>query len=255
MDGKLNRLLRDLPEGLVVDSAWLRARGYSTSLCSQYVSAGWLERVAGRVYRRPRGELTWRQVVISLQTLLGRDLVVGGRTALELQGFAHYLTQDVRDVHLYGDEPAPTWLDALSLGVAFHHHARARLFDPGPAGQADVRTLPWGQWNMVVSTPERAVLELLDELPARESFHQVDMMMEGLSSLSPKRLKTLIRDCRSVKAKRLFFYFADRHPHPWRRHLSPDSFDLGSGKRMLVKGGRLDARYRITVPRDLDAVS
>jgi hypothetical protein len=27
--------------------------------------------------------------------------------------------------------------------------------------------------------------------------------------------------------------------------------DLGSGKRVLVKGGKLDPRYNITVPSDL----
>jgi hypothetical protein len=38
--GKLNYLERILPEGLLVDAAWLGKRGYSTSLRSQYVSAG-----------------------------------------------------------------------------------------------------------------------------------------------------------------------------------------------------------------------
>jgi hypothetical protein len=39
--------------------------------------------------------------VISPQTLLGRALVVGGRTALELQGYAHDLSQETEEVHLY----------------------------------------------------------------------------------------------------------------------------------------------------------
>jgi len=45
---------------------------------------------------------------------------------------------------------------------------------------------PWGQWDwpLTLSSPERAVLELMDELPKRESFHQVDMLMEGLTSLN-----------------------------------------------------------------------
>ena len=55
------------------------------------------------------------------------------------------------------------------------------------------------------------MLELLDELPERETFHQVDMLMEGLTNLSPRRLQKLLADCRSVKVKRLFFFFADRH--------------------------------------------
>ena len=62
-------------------------------------------------------------------------------------------------------------------------------------------------WKLVLSTPELALLELLDELPAHETFHQVDMLMQGLTNLSPRRLKKLLLDCKSVKVKRLFFFF------------------------------------------------
>ena len=67
--GKLNRLQRDLPESLLVDAAWMEAHGYSSSLRSQYVRAGWLDSPTRRVYRRSRGPLTWEQAVISLQSL------------------------------------------------------------------------------------------------------------------------------------------------------------------------------------------
>ena len=105
----------------------------------------------------------------------------------------------------------------------------------------------------MLSTPERAVLELLDGLPGRETFHQVDMLMEGLVGLSPKRASRLLGECRSVKVKRLFPWLAERHGHPWLERLDRDGIDLGRGKRMLVRGGKLDAKYQITVPEDLDA--
>ena len=35
--------------------------------------------------------------------------------------------------------------------------------------------------------------------------------------------------------------------------LDRDGIDLGKGKRMLVRGGKLDPKYQITVPEDLDA--
>ena len=140
---KLNLLEQELPEGLVVDAAWLSKKGYSTSLRSQYVSAGWLEQPARRVYRRPRGVLSWQQVVISLQTLLAHPLVVGGRTALDLEGYAHYLSNSVREVHLYGPTPPPKWIYELGLGVSFHYHNDARLFQGAPL----VRTPGSATWN------------------------------------------------------------------------------------------------------------
>ena len=77
--------------------------------------------------------------------------------------------------------------------------------------------------------------------------------MEGLANLSPRRLEKLLIECRSVKVKRLFFFFADRHEHAWLRRINKGAVNLGKGKRMLVRGGRLNAAYQITVP-DLDGL-
>ncbi len=274
-DRKLNKLERELPEGLLVDAAWLERHGYYGSLRRKYVTGGWLEQPARSVYRRPRGKLAWQQVVISLQTLLEYPVIVGGRTALEQEGFAHYLPLgDRREIHIYADEKLPGWVQKLPLEVRFLFHNAKRLFQGEPIAQGlsalgvDLKTSepvsneaqfgslvrkPWGQWNwpLVMSAPERAVLELLDELPDRESFHQVDMLMEGLSNLSPKRMQKLLLDCRSIKVKRLFFWFADRHQHAWLKRIDRTRIDLGKGKRMIVRGGKLDATYQITVPEDM----
>jgi hypothetical protein len=277
-DNLLKRLERDLPEGLLADSAWFKKNGYSRQLQNHYVTTGWLEQAARGVFRRPRGTLSWQQAVISLQTILLDDPhIVGGRTALELQGFAHYLPQKRKEVHLYGPHPLPSWLNKLPLEVRFVHHNSRKLFknDPITYGisslQVNVLTnartsndplqrgltfQPWGQWDwpLTLSTPERAILEMLDELPDHESFHQIDKLMEGLSNLSPRRLQKLLVDCHSIKVRRLFFFFADRHKHAWLKQLTKNLIDLGTGNRMLVKGGKLDRTYLITVPEDLDAV-
>lgn len=269
MRGKINKLERLLPEGLIVDSAWLNEHGYYNSLRSRYVSSGWLEQPARRVYRRPRGELNWQLVVLSLQTLLDYQLIVGGRTSLELQGYTHYLSQQLRDIHLYGTTKPPTWLNSLELGVTFHFHSAERLFDyapfysnnlkPGGGPEIDDRVRagiveqPYGHWRwpLLLSTPERAVLEMMDELPDHESFHHIDMVMEGLTNLRPRMLQRLLADCRSAKVKRLFFFFAERHKHAWLDRLDRNAFDFGKGNRRLVKGGRYDAVHQITVPKDL----
>lgn len=270
---KLNQLEKQLPEGLLVDAAWLSEHGFATNLRSHYVATGRLEQPTRRVYRRPRGTLSWQQVVVSLQTLLLRNpLTVGGRTALELQGFSHFLKESETEIHLYGPKPPPTWLYKLPLKVRFLYHNDRKLFRNEPihfgttslvwdvaknelsnAGADTSFTVqPWGQWDwpLTLSTPERAILELLDELPAHETFDQVDKLFEGLTSLRPRRLQKLLGDCRNVKVKRLFFFFASRHPHSWTKYLKREDFDLGKGKRMLVKGGRLDPVFQITLPED-----
>jgi Transcriptional regulator, AbiEi antitoxin, Type IV TA system/Transcriptional regulator, AbiEi antitoxin N-terminal domain len=275
----INQLASKLPEGLLVDASWLKAQGYSTQLQHLYVNSGWLEQPARSVFRRPRGALSWQQVVISLQTILNYSpLVVGGRTALELQGYAHYLVQSTTAVHLYGPKAPPSWVQKLPLPVEFVYHNDGRLFAHavgagedrtanwnvgtgeavnGKSSQdSNVTQVTWGQWDwpLRLSSPERAIFELLDEIPKHETFEQVDALFSGLTNLRPRHLQRLLAECTSVKVKRLFFFFADRHKHAWLKHLDKDSVDLGSGKRMLVKGGVLDRAYQITVPGDLNGV-
>ena len=102
--------------------------------------------------------------------------------------------------------------------------------------------------------PERAVLELLDELPDHESFHQADMLMEGLQHAQPAPAAEAARRLpqREGQAPVLLL----RRPPPARLAQAPRqaAIDLGTGKRMLVKGGKLDAKHLITVPEDLDGV-
>src|SRR5215469_7581065 len=165
---KLNRLQRSLPDGLVADAAWLERHGYSRALRNKYVAHGWLDKVARGVYRRPapilKGEtrvgLQWQSVVISLQTLLGYSYTVGGRTALELQGFAHYLSAQHREIHLYGTRKLPGWIFKLELADRFVFHNADRLFrsksprrheskghsENGLHESSYIRQ-PWGQWE------------------------------------------------------------------------------------------------------------
>ncbi|MEX2264113.1 MAG: type IV toxin-antitoxin system AbiEi family antitoxin domain-containing protein [Bryobacteraceae bacterium] len=272
--GKLNWLQRNLPEGLVVDASWLERHGVSRQLRRKYVMNGWLLSHARGVYCRPASSekndpLPWQQLVISLNALLNLPVSVGARTALELQGFGHYLSASgPREAHLYTNQNLPGWVSHVPVNTQLVFHSARKLFRsgdippynskwdaaaPAPAN-ASLTQQPWGHWNwpLTVSTPERAILELLDEVPNRETFHQADVLMEGLRNLSPRRLQTLLIDCRSIKVKRLFLWFAERHNHAWVQKLDRSGIDLGKGKRMLVRGGKLDTKYNITVPEDLN---
>jgi hypothetical protein len=45
---------------------------------------------------------------------------------------------------------------------------------------------------------------------------------------------------------------SDAGNHAWLQKLDRAAVDLGKGKRMLVPGGKLDTKYNITVPENLD---
>jgi hypothetical protein len=157
----------------------------------------------------------------------------------------------MHEVHLHGPQRPPTWLADLPLEIEFRWHNSLRLFPSDALPEVTHSAINAGEASVRYAIKERAVLELLDELPKNESFYQVDALMEGMSDLSPRRLQGLLEACTSVKVKRLFLFFADRHRHAWFSRLDVSRIDLGSGNRVLVKGGKLDSNYRITVPADL----
>jgi len=244
-------LLEAVLPGRLVDTPTLERHGVTRMLAHKYIDSGWLEPVVRGLYRRPDVDVAgedWQLVVRSLQHVMNYSSVVGGRTALEAEGFAHYLRMGREQVvHLYGDAH-PTWLKRLDNAERFRLHS-AKLFDLSAHEETTKVDTPVGP--LVCSTPERAILELLDALPRHESVHIVDTAFEGLASARPRRLETLLASCTSIKVKRLFFVFADRHGHAWRRHLSPERFDLGSGPRALFEKGQFHPRYAISVPPEL----
>jgi hypothetical protein len=268
MDSKLNQLQTLLPAGLLVDAAWLGHRGYYSSLVSKYVTSGWLEQPTRGAYRRagtsPGEGDDWASVVLSLQRLRPPLPLLGGRTALELLGYGHYLSPTgPQELHLYGRDAPPLWAKRLLGDRLVFHKARLFTEDPvlGPTARLDHdsdhirRPDREGVVGLLsVSTAERAFLELLDAVPQAASFHEADKLVEGLTTLSPRRMSHLLATCRSVKVKRLALWFADRHQLPWARHLERQAIDLGTGNRVLVPGGRLDRTYKITVPREMEPV-
>jgi hypothetical protein len=259
-----------VPYGLVVTRSWLMSKGLGRHTLDNWVKSGQLSSVVKGVLKRPdTKKLVWQSIIYSLQRM-GSSLIPGGRTALELQGFGHYLPlSQNRTLHLYGRDKLPAWVKKVLPETNFVRHSGQQLFGETDLGNDvyDTKsdnplddftiTIPWGldEWPLTISTPERALFESLLEVPEYLSFEHVDQLMQGLTILSPRRLNRLLERCTSIKVKRLFLWFAKRHNHPWLKKLHLERFSiesgaLGSGKRMLVKGGKLDPQYLITLPKE-----
>ena len=258
----INRLLTSLDDTTLVSSRWLRAHGYSTSLVARYVASGWLESPARGVYLRKGGRLQWQSVVRSLQSREGLSLYVGGRFAMALHGYEHYLRLgEAPVVTLYGPDRPPGWVARLPLEARFEFCGGAPFDLALPdltvnTSERDLSVQGLGRLaeldGIVCSSPERAMLELCDRPPDAALVYEADALMQAMATLRPARVGLLLRHCRSVKAKRLFLALAERHGHAWVPHVPLDGVDLGSGKRSLVSGGRLHPTYQITLPGDLD---
>lgn len=255
---KLNQL-QHLPEGLVCNTQWLAAKGYSRQLVAKYVANGWLERVGHGAYTRPGAPRKWQHVVYSLQTQ-GLPLHPGGETALALLGRAHQLPLSGRTVvHLYGPARLPHWVSRAAAKTKFRHHV-GQLFTEKAGSSATIgtsgsgfETYSWGPWDWTlrISSMERAWLELLQGVPGELGFDAADELATGLQSLRPKAMEALLGRCRSFKVRRLALWLAERHHQPWLSKLDPLGLDMGRGKRSLAPGGRLIKKFGITVPQHL----
>jgi len=246
-----NSLKDRLPDGLIVDRTWLANQGFKPPLVDYYLRSGALEPVARGAYRRPGPPLKWEHVVYSLQ-VMGHAVHVGGRSALELQGFAHYLSiQGIRQIHLYGVDKLPGWINKLETPYRFSLH-KTKLFD-NPVTDG-ITTKPFGHWDwpLLLATPELALLEIVSEIKQNTDFEVVDKLFESATLLRPQLLITLLNACHSVKAKRLFLWFAERHGFSWFKRLEVRTINLGSGKRVIAKNGTLDKKYQITVPEHME---
>lgn len=254
----LSQLLQALPEGVAVPSVWLSAQGISPQLVRKYVASSWLVPLARGVYARPSFPVAWQGAVLGLQRLAHRSVHVGGLSALNLQNLAHYLPLGGESsIHLWNDAAPtrmPSWIKDIALPQTMVFH-REELFDSTLASEGLVKvSTQVRDWTLSVSAPERAMMEVLslvDETP--ESFSHAAELFEGLPALRPALVQRLLVGCRSIKVKRLFLFLATRQGEPWSRKLDVAQIELGSGKRMVTRGGRLDARFFITVPENLHA--
>ena len=88
-------------------------------------------------------------------------------------------------------------------------------------------------------------------MPITEALYEV--LFEGLTMAKPPVVTALLRACTHSKAKRLFLFLAEHYHYPWLKRVQLNAIDLGKGKRMVTRGGRLDKRYQITVPEAFHA--
>lgn len=249
------RLKELLPVGMLGTKQWLIAQELNPHFVDNAVRSQTLLPLATGVFSQFSRKLSWQGVVASLQRMSETPIHVGGLTALEIAGLSHYSSRSTpQSIHLYSNEPLPRWLARIALEVRLEGH-RTKMLWPDSL-MLDPCWLKQEQWRedlpeFQFSCPEKAIFEVLADVPKVVSFEHADQLMQGLYNLSPRKLDELLLTCNSVKVKRLFLWLAERHQHAWFKKLDAQKYDLGSGKRVVATEGRLDNTWLITVPKDM----
>jgi hypothetical protein len=122
------------------------------------------------------------------------------------------------------------------------------LFKESETGLTDFQD---GELIMKISNTACAMMECLSLCPNQFSLTEAYELMEGLSTLRPIQVQTLLEQCKSVKVKRLFLYFAERAGHSWLKYIDIKQLDLGSGVRSLANAGAFVSKYQLVLPKEI----
>jgi hypothetical protein len=246
---KINQLIADWPSGVVATQAWLHLHGVGSSLARRYQQTGWIERIGHGAWQRRGDSVDWFGGVFALQQDSPLKAWPGGQTALALQGYSHYLPLGGEVVTLFASPGTrlPGWFAEHDWGVSIRFLA-ANLFTELDASAWQTYQPAHRQFELQISSPERAVLELIHASEDESLFSAVAELLNGLSTLSPRRLQRMLEACNSVRVKRVFLLLARHAGHAWYSRLDLTRIDLGTGKRQLIPGGCLDKQFLITVP-------
>lgn len=246
---KINKLMQEWLKGTVQLSPELKRKGYNKDLLRKYLQSRWLESLGFGAYKLAGDNVEWFGAVNALQEQKNFSIHPGGKTALEIKGYAHYLSEKYSNIQLFGNysESLPKWFidQAWKVNVSY---IQTKLF--GDDTKKYLSDIEIKNVKIKVSSPEMASMEMLHLVPKGQSFDEGAKIMEGLTTLRPKLVQELLEKCNSVKVKRLFLFMAEKSEHSWLKELDLTKINLGSGKRVIVQKGVLDKRYHITVPRE-----
>ncbi len=185
----------------------------------------------------------------ALQKLKRLPIHAGGKTALALHGYAHFLPLGSgAPVTLFGfsDVKLPAWFLKYDWGVSIRYFTTKLFFQDRALG---LTTKDRSTYTITLESKERAILEVLYLIPQAESFEEAKLLMESLTTLRPDLVQSFLKVCNSVKVKRLFMLLAERCAHAWLDQLDLSQVDFGKGKRVIGKGGHFNSKYQISVPQ------
>lgn len=208
---------------------------------SALARSGWLEHLARGVYKLP-GDALNRDACLALLAHQMPGLHVGGKTALSWRGVRHNVAMREEVLTLWGEQPGrlPSWFTQL-----FPSTFRAtQLFDERLPRGWGLQPLPNGRADVLVSVPERALLELLSDVGKGQTLLEARQLVEGLPSLRPQVLDELLAHTVRVKVIRLAHALSSAAKHPWAEVAARHTQRLGGAGWVTVtkSGERIDLR-------------
>lgn len=223
----LQGLMERAARGQPLDTEMLGAMGVSPALATYMVRAGWLTRLSKGAYLLA-GDTPSREGILAYLSRRIPGLHVGGKTALDWQGVRHNLSFSGK-VALWANKPhaMPRWVGTY-MRYSFQ---TTKIFDDGIPYETGLKPLPSGNPHVLVSVPERALLELASDIGKGQSLEEAVNLMASLRNIRPSVLDQFMAHCKRVKVVRLVRDLGKGSDYPWGADLQRHVDRLGEGKR------------------------
>ncbi len=244
---KIDRLLRIGTKNGLYFSEWLKKNGYSDQLISKYRQSGWLTALSKGVMYRTGDELSAYAAVSCYNNQLDRQLRVAAHSALELYGFNHYVPMGKPILMVaYSGVSVPKWIN----NDCFDRTIKA--FETNAFTPVQTTTIQAEGVDLLVSSPEQAIMECLLLAPEQYNYMDLYYTMEQLTSLRAEKVQTLLETVKNMRVKRMFLYMAEKAGHYWFEMLDMSKIDIGTSKMQLAENGVYVGKYRMTVAKELN---
>src|ERR671918_608021 len=132
---KINQLLKKWPSGTVAISSWLEKHGAYQQLVHKYETTAWVSRIGQGAYAKAGDKVEWTGGLYAMQEQMGLAIHAGGKTALQMHGYAHFLPMGKgAPISLFAPPGVklPAWFKQYRWGSKIRYTA-TNLF----AGQVD----------------------------------------------------------------------------------------------------------------------
>lgn len=240
---KLMRLNKEIP----LTTQKLNQLGISSFLARKYKENGWIESIGVGAFKFPDTEITVEGTLHALQIDMSINLHVGAKTALEIAGVRQFYREKEK-IYLFGDRKVilPLWVKnyrwdrSIEFINSSKWNSKEYLYNPHTR-----------EFEFYIATKELAIVQQIELINRSESLAETAQLYEMLDSLNPELInKVLVKA--SLKAKRIFSFFADYFNHSWKRELDPGVLDSGHSIITIEKGGKYLKEYNVVIPRDFD---
>ncbi|HZK27757.1 MAG TPA: type IV toxin-antitoxin system AbiEi family antitoxin domain-containing protein [Thermoclostridium sp.] len=244
---KINQLLKLGTRNGLFFSKWLKEKGYSDQLIKKYRNSGWLTSLANGVMFRTGESLSAYAALQCYNQQLGKEFRIAAHSALELVGFNHYVPmgKPLLMVAYSSKQNTPVWMQSEVFDKTI------KTFSTDTFSVPQVTIIQKDELELLISTPEQAFLECLLLAPQQYNYMDLYYIMEQLTTLRSEVIQNLLETTKNLRVKRMLLYMAEKAGHFWFDVLDTSSFNLGTSKLQLVKGGVFIAKYKITVPKEL----